>query len=322
MTRQSIPKTSTQLQEEIAGYQRRIAELEASHQELRDQVERLQESEEKLRILLDDSSDPIFTFFRDGTYRYVNEAFARGVNRPVNEIIGRKIWDVFPKEEADKRYNVLNWVFENAQTRVFEVRVPREDEDLYFITTVKPVFDENRKVKSVVCISKEITDRKLIERELLHLSTHDTLTGMFNRNFFEVELARLQHGAHFPVSIIVLDLDNLKSVNDAWGHAIGDEIIQQAAGIIRDAIRQGDIAARIGGDEFVILLPSTGVPGVTAVVERLKHLLKNHPDHRVHFSAGMATGLPGDDLNEILRLADDQMYREKHDHKLTHPRFD
>jgi PAS domain S-box-containing protein len=122
--------------------------------------EALRESEEKHRILLDDSSDPIFTFYPDGQYRYVNKAFADGVGRKTEEIIGRKIWDVFPKDEADKRFAAVKWVFENGEEKILEVRVPRPDGDRWYLTTVKPIMNENGTVITVICISKEITTRK------------------------------------------------------------------------------------------------------------------------------------------------------------------
>ena len=125
--------------------------------------EALRESEEKHRILLDDSSDPIFTFYPDGQYGYVNKAFADGVGRKTEEIIGRKIWDVFSKEEADKRFAAVKWVFENGEEKILEVRVPRPDGDRWYLTTVKPILDENGKVITVICISKDITVRKQAE---------------------------------------------------------------------------------------------------------------------------------------------------------------
>lgn len=132
---------------------------------LKSEIEVLRASEETLRTLLDDSSDPIFCFHPDGTYKYVNKAFAVGVGKPQEFIIGRRIWDVFPKEEADKRFMAVRWVVENRQTRVIEVRVPNPAGDRFFITTVKPAFDEAGEVVSVLCVSKDITERKRIEEE-------------------------------------------------------------------------------------------------------------------------------------------------------------
>ncbi|GEM_PF-588355 len=126
-------------------------------------------TEEKYRILLDESSDPIFTFYPDGQYIYVNKAFANGVGKNQEDIIGRRIWDVFPHEEAEKRFAAVKWVFENGLTKEIQVRVPLPKGDHYYLTTVKPIFNESNKVISVICISKDITQHKHAE-EVLSLS--------------------------------------------------------------------------------------------------------------------------------------------------------
>jgi diguanylate cyclase (GGDEF)-like protein/PAS domain S-box-containing protein len=303
-------KTKAQLIEELEAMQKRLAEVESVEAERLKTVEVLQESEEKYRILLDESSDPIFTFFPEGQYRYVNKAFADGVGKRQEDIIGKKIWDVFSQDEADKRFAAVKWVFEHGETKVIEVRVPRPDGDHYYITTVKPILDQGR-VSTVICISKEITDRKRIEQELRHISTHDILTGLYNRNFFEVEIERLQSSRLFPVSVVIADIDNLKAVNDLYGHMRGDDLIREIALVLRQAFRAEDIIARIGGDEFAILLPETDEPAALAVVSRLQANLQKQKNALIKLSIGLAVGMEGSQLPEVMRLADDRMYFEK-----------
>jgi len=126
----------------------------------------LWESEEKHRILLDESTDPIFSLTEAGLYRYVNRAFAEGVRKPVEEIVGRTMWEVFPKEEADKRYAALCQVFQTGEEKVIEVRVPRPDGDRFYITTITPIHDKQGNVEIAICSSKDITDRKRAEDAL------------------------------------------------------------------------------------------------------------------------------------------------------------
>lgn len=303
--------TESDLLTEIERLRQRVAELEAAEAGWKSAMQVVRESEEKYRILLDESSDPIFTFHPDGQYRYVNQAFADGVGKSLDQIIGKKIWDVFPKDEADKRYAVVKWVFENGQTKVLEVRVPRPDGDRYYVTTVKPTLDEQGKVTSVICISKEITDRKQMEQELKYLGSHDLLSGLYNRNFFEIELERIQTGRQFPVSIVLADLDDLKITNDLHGHAKGDELIRQAAHILRRSFRVEDIVARIGGDEFAILLPETDEATAQSTIARLETNLKMQEEALLSLSIGYATGEEGSNLMDILRLADSRMYQDK-----------
>ena len=308
-------KAKVQISDELEALRQRLAELEARIAENLQTVDALQESERNYRILLDESSDPIFTFYPDGQYRYVNKAFADGVGRKLHEIIGKKIWDVFPKNEADKRYAAVKWVFENGLTKVIEVRVPKPDGDTYYLTTAKPILNEQDAVVSVICISKEITERKRMEQELQRLSTHDILTGLYNRNFFETEMARIQLGRLFPISIIVADVDNLKIVNDRYGHSAGDDLIRKVAQQLRHSFRAEDIVARIGGDEFGVLLPQTDEPTTQATVNRLRENLAKLGNPLLGLSIGLAIGRESSNLSDVLRLADNRMYQDKAEHK-------
>lgn len=302
---------SDELFVELQALRQRLEQLEAAEAERQEAVNALRESEEKYRILLDESSDPIFMFNADGTYRYVNRAFADGVGRRLDEIIGYKIWNVFSKDEADKRFAVVKWVFENGQQRVIEVRVPRHDGDHYYITTAKPVFSPDSQVSSVICISKEITERKRMEDELRYLSTHDSLTGLYNRHFFQTEMERLQGSRLFPVSILMADLDNLKVINDRNGHKAGDESIVKAAHLLKKSFRTEDIIARIGGDEFGVLLPQTGAAELAEIVSRLTHEIAEQQDSLFGISMGWASAGENASLVDLMHQADVQMYQEK-----------
>jgi diguanylate cyclase (GGDEF)-like protein/PAS domain S-box-containing protein len=296
---------------ELQALRLRLEQLEAAEAQRQQAVEALRESEEKYRILLDESSDPIFMFYTDGTYRYVNRAFADGVGRRMEEITGFKIWDVFSKDEADKRYAVVKWVCENGQQRVIEVRVPREDGDHYYITTAKPVFNADHRVSSVICISKEITERKRMEDELRYLSTHDSLTGLYNRHFFQTEMERIEGGRQFPVSIVMADLDNLKVINDLYGHKAGDASIKKAADLLKRSFRAEDIIARIGGDEFGILLPQTGAAELAEITARLAREIAEQEDPLFSISLGWAAARESSPLADLMHQADVQMYQEK-----------
>jgi diguanylate cyclase (GGDEF)-like protein len=153
------------------------------------------------------------------------------------------------------------------------------------------------------------------EERLSYMSSHDVLTGLYNRTFFEVELERLRVGREFPVSVVMADLDGLKSVNDTLGHASGDAMIRAAAEILLEAVRAGDIVARIGGDEFAILLPRTDEEAVGKALERIRscETIRRQAIHEYDFamSLGAATAMDGDQLNEAFKAADQRMYQDK-----------
>lgn len=304
-------RTNNTLRQKVLELQKRVKQLEERLIAQNEQVSKLLLNEEKYKVLLDGSSDPIFSFSKDGEYQYVNHAFAEGVCLSVKDIIHHKIWDVFSKEEADLRFATVKDVFKTGEIRTIEVRVPRPDRDRYYLTTAKPVFDIRGDVVLVICISKEITERKQLEKELIRVSNYDTLTGLFNRHYFEIEMERLQSSRLFPVSIIISDMDRLKLINDQYGHAAGDNALQKASMVLQDSIRAEDIAARIGGDEFAILLTETPEATAAEIVKRIITNLHAQDDSMLHLSIGYATGEEGSNLVDIFRLADERMYQDK-----------
>jgi diguanylate cyclase (GGDEF)-like protein/PAS domain S-box-containing protein len=303
--------TKDELYHKVHELHARVQELEEQLRLQSEKVAKLLMNEEKYKVLLDGSSDPIFSFSKDGEYQYVNYAFAEGVNRPLEEIIHHKIWDVFPRDEADKRFAIVKAVFETGETKTIEVRVPRTDQDRYYLTTAKPIIDGKGNVGLVICISKEITERKQLENELIRVSNFDALTGLYNRHYFEIEMERMQINELYPVSIIISDMDKLKMINDQYGHAAGDNAIQKAAMVLQDSIRSKDIAARIGGDEFAILLTETSEETANEIVKRIKINLHSLDDAMLHLSIGSATGEIGANLVDTFRLADERMYQNK-----------
>lgn len=163
-------------------------------------------------------------------------------------------------------------------------------------------------------VGLEIIQRKRIENELRHQSIHDALTGIHNRSFFEDELARLEKSQDYPVSIIVGDLDDLKMTNDTRGHSPGDELLKNTARVLRSGVRSGDVLARIGGDEFGILLPHTDAETAKHLLARLRSRIIDHntnfPDLTVKISLGTATAELGK-LTDALMIADQNMYADK-----------
>jgi diguanylate cyclase (GGDEF)-like protein len=125
-------------------------------------------------------------------------------------------------------------------------------------------------VEKIVGSSLDITENKIKEKEIQYLSFHDEMTGLYNRRYFENEIQRLNSSRKLPITILVADLDNLKYVNDNFGHQTGDNYIITAAQMISDSIRDEDIAARIGGDEFALILPDTESSGAQKIYKRIK----------------------------------------------------
>ena len=161
----------------------------------------------------------------------------------------------------------------------------------------------------------DITARKKAEAYLEYLGKHDILTKLYNRSFFVDELNRLERNGPSPVTAIVADLNGLKDINDTLGHAAGDAILRRAGEVLNEAVAKPNRAARIGGDEFVVLMPASGPAEGAQMMASIEEMVEVnnqfYPGARLSFALGMATAEPKERLEETVRRADVRMYEAK-----------
>ena len=189
---------------------------------------------------------------------------------------------------------------------------------LYLDCRSNPVMDEKGNIIYIVEQLRDITQSKQIEERLKFLSFHDQLTGLYNRTYFENELQRLNKSREHPITIISMDIDGLKIVNDTLGHKHGDDILKLSANILQDSLRESDILARTGGDEFVALLPGTDPRAGEKIVGRIRADIEkyNNRTSSNQIPLGISIGLScaddsSRDLSTVLKEADNLMYRDK-----------
>ena len=162
----------------------------------------------------------------------------------------------------------------------------------------------------------DITERKMAEQQLSYISLHDMMTGLYNRAFFEEEMRRIEKSRLRPVSILIGDMDNLKKINDLHGHQAGDVALQSIANILRKCFRPDDLIARIGGDEFSVLLPNVNPEQLEQVKNRVLDQVEfynqsNSENIQLSLSIGSGTAHAGDLLADVFKLADKRMYQVK-----------
>lgn len=156
--------------------------------------------------------------------------------------------------------------------------------------------------------------RKKAEEEILYLNFHDKLTGLYNKRFFEEEMHRLDTPRQIPLSIIMGDVNGLKLVNDAFGHIEGDRFLKKVAFEMKNTCRTEDIVARIGGDEFAVILPNVGYKEALEIIDRINENCKKDQEHPIKLtvSLGAATKKSAEqDISDIFKLAEDRMYSKK-----------
>jgi diguanylate cyclase (GGDEF)-like protein len=147
------------------------------------------------------------------------------------------------------------------------------------------------------------------------LSTHDALTGLYNRLFFETEFTRLENSRFYPISIITAEVNALKNLNNAFGLNTGDQMLINVAKLFTKVFRQEDIITRYGGDDFVVLLPGADAAVVKAVMNRIeKHITdfnEEHADLPISLSMGVSTANKGESLKDHLKIAYEVLEKEK-----------
>ncbi|MEE8564527.1 MAG: PAS domain S-box protein [Atribacterota bacterium] len=220
----------------------------------------------------------------------------QGILTPMGTTTGKSIWLGVPLKIEDKTIGAII-VQSYTNPNLYS------EDDIKFIEFV------SSQVATAI-------ERKSSEEKIKHLSFHDALTGLYNRAYFEEELERYNFPRYYPLSIVMLDVNGLKVINDTFGHHEGDRLLKHLSQTLTSVSRQGDILARIGGDEFAILLPSTTSEEAHNFCERIKKACqqdKIEPIYlRLNISLGHATQ-EGEykDINSLLKAADRNMYQDK-----------
>jgi diguanylate cyclase (GGDEF)-like protein/PAS domain S-box-containing protein len=278
--------------------------------------EALRQSEERFRQLAENIRE-VFYVLEQGYIRYVSPAYMEIWGRTPQRVYEdpQSFLDtIHPEDKENVRVSLMN----KGGGEVEQVyRIVRPDGSVRWIKDRSfPIYDDSGEMLRVVGIAADITDLKLGEEKLKYLSLHDPLTGLYNRIYFEEEMSRIEKGRHETVGIISCDVDGLKLVNDTLGHDQGDNLLVTAAGVIRECFREGDLVARIGGDEFCILLPDTTEPAVEKACQRIQEAVISYnatgPEIPLSISVGSAVSKDANrSPRDLFKEADNSMYRKK-----------
>ena len=281
----------------------------------------LTDSEERYRSLFKQSRDAIYMTGREGEIMELNQAALDLLGYTADDLIGRDVQEVYA--DAADRVRFQEAIEEEGHVRDFEVRLRRKGgTELWCLVSSWIRQDASGRIAGYQGIIHDITERKKVEDQLAHEAFHDALTGLPNRALFmdrlERAVARRRRGEERDLAVLFLDMDRFKVVNDSLGHFAGDDLLRRMARLLSEEIRDEDTVARIGGDEFAILLDGVDDPSdPTHVAERIQTRLRS--PFRIHdqdvftsLSIGIAFGgATVEEPEELLRSADTAMYRAK-----------
>lgn len=285
---------------------------------------RLRQSEARYRLLADHSADIVMGVDHGGRIDYMSPSVEQAVGATPAQLLRTRALDLIHPFDRDvtmiaHRDAALN----PAGTQIVEYRAQSADGGFcWFESHIRAVVDDSGTVTGTMAMIRNVSHRKALEAELSRAASTDPLTGLVNRRVFDAALAvqvEIGVGGGGAGCVAVFDIDHFKSVNDRYGHDTGDHALQAFARIARGVMREGDIVARLGGEEFGVLFPATGIEQAQLLCERLRTTLSatklRHGSSIVELtvSAGIAAIDGATSGAAVLRAADLALYRAKAD---------
>ncbi|RKQ15909.1 EAL domain-containing protein [Oceanobacillus bengalensis] len=243
--------------------------------------EELKESEEKYRLITENTSDIITVINRDGNIMYITPSSYAVLGHNIEDIEHSKFLRWVHKNDRENVTLMVKTIFKGRKS-FGDVEFRMRKKDGSFLSAEAKISavldDEGNEVGTLVLVIRDITLRKHSEKMIYHLSHHDTLTGLPNRAFFMNHLSKEFYHAkviHDELAVLYLDVDRFKNINDSLGHEKGDTVLTEIANRLRTSIHAKDFVARIGGDEFVILLSRSTRDEVIAIADKIVESLQN-----------------------------------------------
>ncbi len=273
----------------------------------------LDRSEQRFQSMIQVLPDILFCYDQEGTHLEIFTSDDQLLVKDASWLKGKKVTETLPDPLGGQILSVVQKALTTDTLQTLE----------YELTIAKgPRIFEMRVMASgeneAVAIVRDVTERKKAEEEMIYLRFRDRLTGLYNRDFFEEELNRLDTERQYPLSVILGDIDGLKLVNDVLGHPQGDSVAVEIANILSESCRDEDIVCRTGGDEFTVLLSQTDEADVRKIMRRIKRRCEEEMKNGKLTSLSLGSGTKYNKDKpavQMIKDADDNMYRNKQNNR-------
>ncbi len=275
------------------------------------------------KFITDKLDDIIFLQDDNGCILYVNESAFRLLGYTQHELMHQGALEIFhPDDRKEVESSLQDLKYQHTEESIIEVRMRHQDGHYKWVESRARIFQYDS-MRVILTVNRDISQRKQTEEQIKFMTFHDSLTGLFNRNYFEQEMNRIAEARYEMVSLIICDVDCLKIINDTLGHEKGDQLIKAAAETLMTSFRISDMVARIGGDEFAVLLPNASHMDLIHAIKRIKKNMNrynsSHLELPLHLSIGYAMDEdPPFDMQALFKQADESMYRNKMYNKRRH----
>jgi diguanylate cyclase (GGDEF)-like protein/PAS domain S-box-containing protein len=285
--------------------------------------EQLKQSEKRYRTIIEEMSDSYYEVDLAGNFTFVNSRVLNDLGYSRHEFIGINYRIVTAEEDIEVLRTAYNHVYRTGEPNrgIASKMVRKDGSNAYIETAISLIKDEAGNKIGFRSVSRDVTERVQLQKKLAEMATHDVLTGLPNRvllkDRFFVGFAQAQR-KNAKLAIIALDLDRFKTVNDTFGHNIGDKLLQEVAVRLSNAVRRSDTVARVGGDEFIIVMPEiTQDKEATMVAQRVLDAFREPymlAGRELLITTSLGIALcpdAGDNLETLLKNADAAMYCAK-----------
>lgn len=293
-----------------------IEDISLVENELRKQNELLVKSEHNLKnsnnyisAIIDVLPDIIFLLDREGTFTDCQSSQESQLLMPEELFLGKKLGEVMPSHIAEIGYSKIKEALDTGNLQCFEYELDFGNQTEIFELRIVKCFSD-----SVVAIARNITNQRNYQLQIEYLSYHDQLTGLYNRRFFEEELKRLDTVNNLPLGLIMVDVNGLKLINDSFGHKAGDLLLTKVAEVLTKSCENTEIVSRIGGDEFVIIIPKMRQEQAEELCKRITMNCQEEIVATIHLSISYGWEVKWnmeEDIHEVLKCAEDYMYKKK-----------
>ena len=282
----------------------------------------LKQSEERYRALFDSSIELVYSLDFEGRFLDANRATLELLGYSREEIFSLNVASLFDPEDLPGIMEMLKEAGTPGLYKdMMQFKLRRKDGSFVYVELQSSLIRRDGKPYAIQGIARDITERKMFEQRLSEMATHDFLTGLPNRvllnDRFTVALAQAHRNKN-RLAIIAIDLDRFKSVNDTLGHQAGDELLIAVATRLKESVRSSDTVARMGGDEFLLLLPELHIIGdATKIIDKIAVSFKEPfiiEGSRLNMSASMGLAIypdDGEDMEALMRKSDATMYKIK-----------
>lgn len=278
-------------------------------------INQLSYSESKLKAIMDALPDWVFILHRDGTIiDFITTTKDKGLLLSPVDFIHHNLSEFFSREHIDLFNKAIEEVLATGVTKPVEYSIHNGDTQ-HFEARYERLSDDQ-----AIAVVRNITERYNAQRQILDLSIMDVPTGLYNRNYFESQMEEYRSTGLEGLCFLMADFDGLKLVNDTLGHSTGDQYLKTVALLLKSTFKSAQLIARIGGDEFVVVLKDWDEVAVLNAKKQIKESVIeiNKTEHTIPFSLSIGYALSGPTLTtieEMLKSADDYMYREKLFHR-------